>query len=323
MASWILNFTKGGAKLKKQMPQQARELLEVGLWGIPPTAQAKDKLAAGDHVLAYVGAPDRVFVGHATIAAPRHEWTPDEAARYPITSTFTAGIALTDANAWDKPVPVASVWPNTVGAKTNPGALWYGAVVRVAEADFDLIVQTGVAAASGQSLPTLAKTAGPPTPSGQGAIPATSLGGRSAPMSPPATTAASTGLPESAALFKAAEQLRKFLANAKPLNEASTRAFFLDKYFDALGYTEFDDIEHGSVVQSGDFPDYVLRSERQAGDCRGGEEDGPRPRPQGGRSAGAVLLGAGPQVGHPDQRPRVAGVRRACNRRASRGSPRA
>jgi hypothetical protein len=48
--------------------------------------------------------------------------------------------------------------------------------------------------------------------------------------------------------------------NPKPLNEASTRAFFLDKVFDALGYSEFDDIEHGSVVQTGDFPDYVLHA---------------------------------------------------------------
>ena len=90
MADWILNFTKGGAKVKKQMPQQARDLLLVGLWGIPPTAQAKDKLAADDRVLAYVGAPDRVFIGEATIEAPWHEWTSDEAARYPMTSSFAA-----------------------------------------------------------------------------------------------------------------------------------------------------------------------------------------------------------------------------------------
>jgi hypothetical protein len=90
VASWILNFTKGGAKLKKQLPQQAQELVRVGLWGIPPTAQAKDKLAAGDRVLVYVGAPDRVFVGRAAIAAPWHAWSADESAKYPMTSSFAA-----------------------------------------------------------------------------------------------------------------------------------------------------------------------------------------------------------------------------------------
>jgi predicted type IV restriction endonuclease len=55
-------------------------------------------------------------------------------------------------------------------------------------------------------------------------------------------------------------RLREFLHQAKSISEASTRAFFIDRYLDALGYTNFDDIEHGSAVQSGDYPDYVLRS---------------------------------------------------------------
>ena len=75
-------------------------------------------------------------------------WTTDEAARYPMTSTFEAGIALVDVNVWDKPVPLGSTWPNTEGAKTNPNALWYGAVVRIAGSDFALIAGTGSEAAA-------------------------------------------------------------------------------------------------------------------------------------------------------------------------------
>jgi predicted type IV restriction endonuclease len=49
-------------------------------------------------------------------------------------------------------------------------------------------------------------------------------------------------------------------AAARPISEASTRPFFIDRYLDALGDTDFDDIEHGSVVRTGDFRDHVLRS---------------------------------------------------------------
>jgi hypothetical protein len=262
VASWILNFTKGGAKLKKQLPQQAQELVRVGLWGIPPTAQAKDKLAAGDRVLVYVGAPDRVFVGRAGIAAPWHAWSADESAKYPMTSSFAAGIALRDGSVWDKPVPLTAVWPQTEGANTNPKALWYGAAVRVAEADYDLIARAGAAAATGQSIESIAAQPSPPAAVAQTGEPSPSTmpGPGSSPPPTPASPSSSDGLAESAALFTVAVQLRKFLTNPKPLNEASTRAFFLDKVFDALGYSEFDDIEHGSVVQTGDFPDYVLHA---------------------------------------------------------------
>jgi hypothetical protein len=254
VADWILNFTKGGAKVKKQLPQQAREPLDIGLWGIPTTAQAKDKLAAGDRVLVYIGAPERVFIGHARIKAPWHEWSSSESESYPMNSTFAAGIALTDAEVWSKPVPLATVWPHTEGAKTNPGALWYGAAVRVAQNDFEAIVQVGQTAVSGQPLTTSSPNATGHEAAAKKPAATSSPGLRAALVSP------ANGLPESEALFKAARRLRAFLADPKPLNEASTRAFFLDRIFDALGYTEFEDIDHGSVVQSGDFPDYVLRA---------------------------------------------------------------
>jgi predicted type IV restriction endonuclease len=43
------------------------------------------------------------------------------------------------------------------------------------------------------------------------------------------------------------------------LSEYDTRAEFIDKYLEALGYTELGDIQRGSPVDSGNFPDYVLR----------------------------------------------------------------
>jgi predicted type IV restriction endonuclease len=65
---------------------------------------------------------------------------------------------------------------------------------------------------------------------------------------------------ESDVLFKVADRLKKFAGAPQELNEDGTRAFFIDKWLDALGYSDFDDLEHGSAVASGDFPDYILRS---------------------------------------------------------------
>lgn len=244
MADWILNFTKGGVKHKKQLSAQARELLDVGLWGVPNTAQARDKLAPGDRVLVYIGAPERVFIGQATIASGWHEWSSDEAAKYPLTSAFGVGITLSNAESWPKPVPLSLVWPGTDGAKTNPKALWYGAAIRVTKDDYEAILQAGH---TGTVFPASAPTTAPaPTPS---------------PLS--------KGLPESDALFRAANRLREYLADPKPLNEASTRAFFLDRIFEALGYTEFADIEHGSVVQSGGLPGLRAALRCEAGHRRG------------------------------------------------------
>jgi predicted type IV restriction endonuclease len=68
------------------------------------------------------------------------------------------------------------------------------------------------------------------------------------------------GIVECDRLFKVARRVKQYLAEAKPINEDGTRAFFIDKWLEALGYSDFDDIEHGSLVASGDFPDYVVRS---------------------------------------------------------------
>jgi hypothetical protein len=235
MAHWILNFTRRGTKDKKLMPQQAKKLLEAGMWGVPATAQAREKLAPGDRVLVYVGAPDRVFVGDATLNSTWHSWNHAEVAAYP--GGFDAGVTLTDCRVWQKPLPLGNVWPQTAAAKTNPKARWYGAVASLPGPDFDLILD---AAAPGSH------SASPPTPST--AFPAH------------ASTKLSAGIAESGALFKVAERLKQYLASPKPITEDGTRAFFIDKWLDALGYSDFDDVEHGSAVASGDYPDYVLRS---------------------------------------------------------------
>jgi predicted type IV restriction endonuclease len=59
-------------------------------------------------------------------------------------------------------------------------------------------------------------------------------------------------------LFKTVEKLAA-AAKLGGFSEYDTRAEFIDKYLQALGYTELGDVQRGSPVDSGNFPDYVLR----------------------------------------------------------------
>jgi hypothetical protein len=120
VATWLLNFVKAGTPQKKQLIAQARALLDAGLWGVPAKSPATHQLKQGDRVIAYVGAPERVFIGDALIDGSYHTWTADEAARYPISATFDAGVSLREASIWDKPVPLMTIWPTLVSSKKNP-----------------------------------------------------------------------------------------------------------------------------------------------------------------------------------------------------------
>jgi hypothetical protein len=60
-------------------------------------------------------------------------------------------------------------------------------------------------------------------------------------------------------LFKTVEKLIPAAQLGGSLSEYDTRAEFIDKYLEALGYMELGDIQRGSPVDSGNFPDYVLR----------------------------------------------------------------
>jgi hypothetical protein len=220
--------------------------------GIPSTAQSKDKIAPGDRIVAFVGAPDRAFIGHAVVASPWHEWTDEEATVYPTVGTFSAGIALSDPVIWSKPLPLGAIWPSTQGAKTNPLARWYGTLARLSTADFDLIVDAGTSGVADREEAAAAtrRVAGPVSWSS----PSEAASGPSAPA------IGAAGLPESDALFAAARKVQDFIGSPQPISEEGTRAFFINKQLEALGYTDFDDIEHGSLVASGTFPDYVLQS---------------------------------------------------------------
>jgi hypothetical protein len=234
VATYILNFVKAGTPHKQQLGAQARKLLELGLWGIPPTSPAKAKLRPGDRVIAYVGSPERVFIGDALIDQGYHSWTPDEAVRYPETGMYEAGISLRDVVIWDRPQRQQDIWPKLAAAQKNPGAMFMQTTFALLEADGGQLIQAG----RGEVV----KARPMPAP-------------KSAPESLPSPLPSD---PEAANFFAVVQELRE-LGTGIRINEETTRAFFLNKYFGALGYTTLRDIAHGEPAQSGHFPDYVLK----------------------------------------------------------------
>jgi hypothetical protein len=124
------------------MPEQAREVLRAGLWGVPPTAQLRMRPRPGDGVLIAVGAPDRVFIGDAVVTAGYQHFTDDEAKRLPKRLAFDRGLSLTRVRVWPRAMPVMAVWPSTVAALTNPRALPFGAITALNSSDAAKIVAT-------------------------------------------------------------------------------------------------------------------------------------------------------------------------------------
>jgi hypothetical protein len=165
-----------------------------------------------------------------------------------IAATSEPGVTLTECRIWDKALPLNVVWARTQGAKTNPDARWYGATARIVASDYELILDAGLTESTSVAHAT---ESGPKQPG------STSVGAAAL------TSTGTAGLSEADALFSVATRVKQFLAAPKPINEDGTRAFFIYRWLEALGYVGFDDIEHGSVVTSGDFPDYVLRSAGQ------------------------------------------------------------
>jgi hypothetical protein len=137
-----------------------------------------------------------------------------------------------------------TVLPQLELKESNPSAHFFSGVIRITQRDYETVVAAG----TGKAPPALVQPA-----------PVTAT-----PASPPTATAPvpapTDGRPiDVDLLFKTAEKLSKAGKLTSSLSEYDTRAEFIDKYLEALGYTEFGDIQRGSPVESGNFPDYVLR----------------------------------------------------------------
>lgn len=232
MAHYLFNFTKKGARKDQSLREQAVELLRAGLWGIGEKTPNKGHLAQGDRILAYVGAPERQFIGAATLTSSFHNWTSEEADRYP--GDFHAGVRMTDAIVFEPAVPIDPVWPQMPSSENNPNARFFSGVVQIRAEDLKLVI---------------VESTGPT---------------QTEPSTHNESVAASSSNATVKALFSAVEKLRVFIASPHdPLSEDGTRAFFIDPYLKALGYKGFGDVDHGVQVESKDFADYVLRVDNE------------------------------------------------------------
>jgi hypothetical protein len=98
------------------------------MWGVDEDEQHRDALAAGDLILIYVGAPERVFIGRAELASAVHDWTPSEAQAYPGDSP--GGVLLARVEEWDPPVPMETVL-SRIEPSENAKADFRTGVVRI------------------------------------------------------------------------------------------------------------------------------------------------------------------------------------------------
>jgi hypothetical protein len=143
VAFFVLSFTLAGTPRKSNLAGQARAMLGAELSGVPARAQLRMKVRRGDRVIAYVGAPEKLFVGDAVVAAGYHRWTDEKAARFSDWLGYDHGFTLRDVHVWSRPVPLMSVWPQTNAAGTNPRALFLGGIVALSPSDGRTILLAG------------------------------------------------------------------------------------------------------------------------------------------------------------------------------------
>jgi hypothetical protein len=234
MGHYLFNFSKKGAAKGKSLREQAGELLNVRMWGVGAKTPNRNSLAPGDQVLIYVGAPEYEFIGCAELGSGTHTFTEEESARYP--GSFDGGVLFSSAEVWSHPVPIKNVLSRLLLKETNPGAQFFSGVVRITNEDYETVVSAG-----------------------EGDAPSPRRFGHRANTVPSLAVARATNGPiDINLLFKAVEKLKPAAKLDGSLSEYDTRAEFIDRYLEALGYTELGDIRRGSPVDSGDFPDYVL-----------------------------------------------------------------
>jgi EVE domain len=130
VAHYLFNFVTG---VREQRDQAAR-FLRAGMWGVDADEPHRDALSAGDLVLVYLSAPDREFIGRASLASAVHDWTPSEAQLYPGDSP--SGVSLAQVEEWDPPVPMDAVL-SQIDRSENARADFERGVVRITANEFE------------------------------------------------------------------------------------------------------------------------------------------------------------------------------------------
>jgi hypothetical protein len=112
------------------VPEEATRFLAAGVWGVGPDEPHRDALAAGDLVLVYLGAPERVFIGRAELASAVREWT---------SGASTSGVSLAQVEQWDAPVPMDVVLSRLDSSAKAKADFEFG-VVRIIQHEYETVL---------------------------------------------------------------------------------------------------------------------------------------------------------------------------------------
>ena len=146
MNHWIFTVTK---QKSDGSVFTAREIYETRMkdrfWGLGHRTPNRKYLQPGDRVVFYVGSPDCVFAGTATLASESFEPSASQRVKYSHdTSLYEAecGVELNEVDIWDSPTHVPDLVPdlNFVQNKQSWGVYLQGGIRGVTEGDFATIV---------------------------------------------------------------------------------------------------------------------------------------------------------------------------------------
>jgi len=146
VAYYIFRLTDLDSTDHRSSRDRANGFLRAGMWGIDVDERHREALEEGDVVLVYLGAPVRQFVARAEVASPAHEWTSDEALRYPGDSP--GGVLLSRVDVWDPPVAMSTVLPQIDPAEKARADFDTG-VVRITPGEYE----TAIVVAAGGAVP--------------------------------------------------------------------------------------------------------------------------------------------------------------------------
>jgi hypothetical protein len=123
MAHYIFNLVGGDAPRER-----AAEYLRAGRWNVDADEPHRGALAAGDLVLLYLGAPDRMFIGRAELAS----------------AVESDGVLLAHVEEWDPPVPMSAVL-SQIDRSQNARADFETGVVRITATEYETALAVAAA----------------------------------------------------------------------------------------------------------------------------------------------------------------------------------
>ena len=146
MNYWIFTVTshrEGSETLKAEDIFKLR--MKDCFWGLGERTPNRQYLSEGDTIVYYIGIPQKVFGGTATLASPSFRLNESQREKYGHGKEFYItdyGVLLKNIEIWQKPKPVEELIPHLkfIENKQFWGAYLQGGVRQIPEEDFKIII---------------------------------------------------------------------------------------------------------------------------------------------------------------------------------------